>query len=86
MVVLAEDLDGDIPRSRRHIQYPAFEPSQLLDRPSSPIKISPQAEEMIEKIVRGGNIVEEVSNRFRMEKISLHRSFFKARIQLRQFS
>jgi hypothetical protein len=43
-----------------------------LDCHFPPIKIPPQAENMIEEVVGGGNVVEKTSNRFRMEEIGSH--------------
>jgi hypothetical protein len=34
--------------------------------------ISSQAEKMVEKIISGSDVIEEVSNRIRMETISIH--------------
>jgi hypothetical protein len=34
--------------------------------------ISSQAEKMIEEVVSGSNVVEEVSNRIRMEEVGFH--------------
>jgi hypothetical protein len=34
--------------------------------------ISSQAEKMIEKVISGSNVIEEVSNRIRMETVSIH--------------
>jgi len=38
----------------------------------TPINIPSQAEKMVEEIVSGGNVVEEATDRFRMEKVGLH--------------
>jgi hypothetical protein len=72
MVILVNHLDSDIPCTSGYIQYPAFEPFELLDCHFSPVKVPPQAEKMIEEVVGGGNVVEEASNRIRMEEVGLH--------------
>jgi len=72
MAILVNHLDSDIPCSSGDIQYPAFEPFQPPDCHFSPIKVLPQAEKMVEKVVGRGNVVEEASNRIRMEEIGFH--------------
>jgi hypothetical protein len=43
-----------------------------MDRHFPPINIPSQAQKMVEEVVGGGNVVEEASDRFRMERVGFH--------------